>query len=51
LGEEAERKEDTVDEELVGGEEIGLWEGRVSDHPELELGRRGAAASSPAATG
>lgn len=39
--EEVEGKEDAVDEELVGGEEVGLGQGRVEDLPELELGRVG----------
>ncbi|KAI8001162.1 hypothetical protein LOK49_LG09G00209 [Camellia lanceoleosa] len=32
-------EEDAVDEQFVGGEEVGWRERGVSDHPELEIGR------------
>lgn len=44
-GEEVEREKDAVDEELIGGEEIGLRARRVS--PKLELGGVGIGAGSP----
>lgn len=37
--EEVEREEDAVDEQFVGGEEVGWRERGVSDHPELEIRR------------
>lgn len=37
VGEVVEGEEDAVVEELVGGEEVGLWAGGVSDRPEFEL--------------
>lgn len=51
MAKEVEGEENAVDEQFVGGEEIGLWERRVSDHPELELWGVGIAASSAAAAG
>lgn len=48
-GEEGEGEEDAVDEQLVGGEEGGLRERWVSEHPKLELGGVGVAASSSTA--
>ena len=33
-----EGEEDAVDDEFIGGEEVGLRERRVSEHPELEFG-------------
>lgn len=36
-GEEVEGEKDAVDDELVGGEELLRWEGRVTNLPELEL--------------
>ena len=49
MAKEVEGEENAVDEQFIGGEEIGLWERRVSDHPELELWGVGIAASSTSA--
>lgn len=46
-----EREEDAIDEELIGGEEIGLRERRVANLPELKFGGIADAASSSSATG
>lgn len=51
MAKEVEGEKNAIDEQFVGGEEIGLWERRVSDHPELELRGVGIAASSAAAAG
>lgn len=37
VGKVVEGEEDAVVEELVGGEEVGLWAGGVSDRPEFKL--------------
>lgn len=33
-----ERKEDPINKEFISRKYMGLWKGRISDHPELEFG-------------
>lgn len=49
LGDKVQREKNAAYKEFVSGEDFGLWERRVTDHPELELGRGGATASSSTA--
>jgi len=48
---EVERKEDPVDEELICGENVRLWERGVSNHPELEFWRGTRAGSGSGSSG